>query len=503
MRGLPIALAAALIAWLIAQLALDHYLVVQGRYDLMRVARGDSRIAFEFDQARDLIAGGVDDGVSGLIEADGVLRGRLSAGRANLRLNLRGLQLDASRFRRLQARIEVDAPARLALIFDEPGRLEQLSRQIDLRAGWNELDIDLGAPAWTPNAGGPTQPWGGSSARIGEFRLYLAGPAGLGFGLDYLRFRGAATQSPEQTPALEWIDAGTARARLYRGLPLRARPDARLGVLLDVGSDSPERTLVLRDAVRAADAEALFWPAWRGVPELQATKPAVAPIGWSPGWISVALYALLALMIRWRRRELTRATARIDLLVGYAPLLAMSLGLGLAEQAPPATLAWLAAALAFQLSGVRSLDTHWLGNPTSWGTTIRPSGIAAIALLAVALLQSHWLLPGFQRVAWYLPFVLLQQLLLLGFLWPRAQALMPQHARLLAAALFALAHAPNFALMLLTLLAAWWWLALFERHRAWLPILASHYLLGLLAITCLPPDFLYSAELGLRYFQVQ
>ena len=124
-------------------------------------------------------------------------------------------------------------------------------------------------------------------------------------------------------------------------------------------------------------------------------------------------------------------------------------------------------------------------------------------MLALAVLHDHFELPGIQRALLYVPFVLLQQLLLLGFLWPRAMAWTPRHGRLLAAGLFALAHAPNFALMLLSLLAAWWWLAMFERHRAWLPILASHYLLGLLAITCLPPDLLYSAELGLRYFQVQ
>lgn len=96
MRGFTIALAAALIAWLIAHLALDHYLVAQGEIDLARVLRGDSRIAFEFDQTRDLISGGVDEAIDVSVD-NGVLRGQSPAGRSNLRLNLRGLQLDASR----------------------------------------------------------------------------------------------------------------------------------------------------------------------------------------------------------------------------------------------------------------------------------------------------------------------------------------------------------------------------------------------------------------------
>lgn len=500
MRAIPVALLAALIAWLIAHLALDHYLLAQGKIDLGRVQRGDSRIAFEFDQARDLISGGAE-AVGGIRVEQGVLRGELTEGRANLRLNLRGLQLDAGRFSRLRARIEVDAPAALALIFDESGRLEQLARQIELHPGWNELDLDLAATAWTPNRGGEPQRWGGASARVAEFRLYLAGPAGLRFGLDYLRFQSA--RPADASPAVQWIDASTARARLREGAPLGAAADAPLGVLLDVYGDTPERALVLRDQVRAIDAEALFWPAWRGAPKLALSGPAGTPIDWSPDWIGVALYALLALLIRWRTRDLTPASARVDLIVGYAPLLAMSLGLGLAEQPPPATMAWLAAALAFQISGLRVDGSHFLGGAGSWTSTLRVSGLAALALAAIALTQSHWLPPGAQRVALYVPFVALQQLVLLGFLWPRAQMLLPRQARALAAALFALAHAPNFALMLLSLLAAWWWLGLFQRHRAWLPILVSHYLLGLLAITCLPPDFLYSAELGLRYFQVQ
>jgi hypothetical protein len=143
-----------------------------------------------------------------------------------------------------------------------------------------------------------------------------------------------------------------------------------------------------------------------------------------------------------------------------------------------------------------------LGDAPGWQASLKFTAFAAIALAIIALLTAHWVPPGAQRVAIYVPFVALQQALLLGFLWPRACALAPRHAQALTAALFAIAHAPNFALMCLSLLAAWAWLGLYQRRRAWLPILASHYALGLLAITCLPPDILYSAEVGLRYFQV-
>lgn len=502
MRGLTIALAAALIAWLIAHLALDYYLVAQGTLDLGQVLRGNSRMGFEFDHPRDLISGGSDDARDIRVSA-GVLRGRLPGEHANLRLNLRGLQLNAKRFHRLQVRIEVNAPSTLALIFDQPGRLDQLTRQVELEAGWNDLDIDLASSLWSPNAGGDPQRWGGDSGRVGEFRLYLAGPARMSFGVDHLRFREDRTPAADTTEAVEWIDATTARARLREGRPPGSTADAPLGVLLNVGGDTPERALALRDEVRRQDAEAVFWPNWRGAPAGSLASAHFAPIGWSPGWIGVGLYALAAIWVRWRRCKLTSAVARTELMLGFVPLLALSLGLGLAEQPATTTLAWIAAALAFQLSGTRLSGSTWAGSAEAWAISLRVSGFAASALLAVAVWCNHFQLPGIQRATLYVPFVLLQQLVLLGFLWPRAEAWAPRRGRLLAAALFALAHAPNFALMLLSLLAAWWWLALFERQRAWLPILASHYLLGLLAITCLPPDILYSAELGLRYFQVQ
>ncbi len=501
MRALGIALLAALIAWVIAQLALDHFLVAQGQHEIDRVARGESRIGFGFEQSRDLVSGSVE-GVDALEWTGGEVRGRLPAGGANLRLNLRGLQLDAHRFNRLLARIEVSAPATLTLIFDEPGQLLQLKRDIQLAAGWNLVDIALDGGPWAPNAGGPQRVrWGGSSGRIGEFRLYLAAPQELQFAVDDVRF--AAPAADAAAIPIEWISAERARERLASGAPLREREQARLGVLLAVGMDTPERMLALRDSVRAVDAEALLWPSWRVPPEpAQHARP--PPSGWTPGWATVVVYVLLAGLLRWRSRRLPpQWAAALELAIGFAPLLALSVGLGLAEQAAPTTLALMAAALAFQLSGVRARGTAMLGSAPAWKAVIGFTTIATTGLATIALLSGHWLPPGSQRVLIYVPFVALQQALLLGFLWPRVSALAPRHAPALTATLFALAHAPNFALTCLSLLAAWWWLHHYRTHRAWLPILASHYILGLLAITALPPEILYSAEVGLRYFQVQ
>jgi hypothetical protein len=504
MRALGVALLAALIAWLIAQLALDHFLVAQGQHEIARVARGESRISFEFEQSRDLISGSVE-GVDVLEWSNGEMRGHLPAGGANLRLNLRGLQLDGRRFDRLLARIEASAPATLTLIFDEPGQLLQMKRDIQLAAGWNLIDLALDDAAWTPNAGGPQRTrWGGTSGLVGEFRLYLGGPQPLHFALDYLRFAAATAPTTTTTTAVEWIGAAEARARIASGSLQRGAAQARMGVLLPLGMDTPERMLALRDSVRAIDAESLFWPSWRALPGPAQAADVAPPSGWAPGWAAVIIYTLAAGLLRWRARRLSpRLAAALELSIGHAPLLMLSLGLGLAEQPAPTTLALMAAVLAFQVSGVRASGTSFAGSAPAWNSGLRFTAIAATGLATIALLSGHWLLPGSQRLLLYIPFVALQQALLLGFLWPRAGTLTTKHAQPLTAVLFAIAHAPNFALMCLSLLAAWGWLGLYQRHRAWLPVLASHYVLGVLAITALPPDILYSAEVGLRYFQVQ
>ncbi|MGE4070226.1 MAG: hypothetical protein AB7E72_03560 [Lysobacterales bacterium] len=486
-------------AFVLANLALDHYLVAQGLHDLQRHARGESRLSFDFDQARDLIGGGIE-GAQDATLADGVYAATLPSGQANVRLNLRGLAIDARRYTQLQARLRSSAPARLHLIFDQPGRLDQLTATVDLLPGWNPLQLSLDRLDFSPHAGGDAQRWGGSSGQVGEFRLYFSGPAGLQIGLDQVRFLRPGDSG--ERADIQWLSPAEAAAHLHAGATVSGHGRPITGVLLDLVSTRPEQNLALRDQFRRIDAETLFWPAWRGPPgNPAATTP--PRLGWSPGWALVFGYALLALWLRWQSLTQGKAPSLLELAVGLTPVLALNLGLGLGEEAPPDSRTWLATALLFQLSGLRLRGSSFLGTRAAWKAAVSVLSAAAAILLVIAAATAHWQAPGLQRVVGYLPFVLLQQALLLGFVWPRLASSTPTSAPWLAACLFGLAHAPNFALMCLTLLAAWWWTRHYRQHRSWLPILLTHYLLGLLLISCLPPDCLYSAETGLRFFQVQ
>ncbi len=109
---------------------------------------------------------------------------------------------------------------------------------------------------------------------------------------------------------------------------------------------------------------------------------------------------------------------------------------------------------------------------------------------------------------------LVQQLILQGFIYRRLRYLLtgseePVDARrinaaiVLTALLFSLAHAPNPALMIFTLLGGLIWSWVYERAPS-LPALAlSHGLMSGLVITSLPPWILHSMSVGYKHFLYQ
>lgn len=501
-----------LLAWLIAHWAIERMVRAETGTDVERMSRGESRIGFEFDTRRDLISEGAEGATDVSVDA-GVLSASIPDGRANLRMNLRGLWLDATRFDFLTARIQSSAAGELVLIFDEPGELAENAVRIDLQAGWNELTLPLADMPWKSarevqsELAFVAQPWGGRSGAVGEFRLYFALPEGSTIALDYLRFseRNVVTGvTPVNRPwaRIEWIDAAEARSRLQQSRPLRERADMRVGIRLPLYLDTPERVLALRDAARRRDAEVLFWPSWAPLPAQDALPAATVLRGWAPPrWLAIAWLGLLALA-RWRLRPHGARSQWLELAIGWGPLVALMVGLGLPERADPNLLIMLGGQLAYLLSRIQLRGARWLGDRAGWSRAIQFTVLALLALVFISY-GTHFLAPaGTQRFTQYLPFVLIQQALLLGYLLPAAQRIGGSRASFWAAALFALVHAPNFALMLLSAFAGWWWTRQYTDHRGVLPILASHYVLGMAAISCLPPWLLYSAEGSLRFLQV-
>jgi hypothetical protein len=101
----------------------------------------------------------------------------------------------------------------------------------------------------------------------------------------------------------------------------------------------------------------------------------------------------------------------------------------------------------------------------------------------------------------YLLFALIQQFLLTRLLVSlRRSGLSKVVSVWLSASIFALLHAPNFALMCLCFLAGLYWCAHYLRFRNIWPLVLSHALLGWLAVTMIPPEILRNAKIGFGFF---
>lgn len=213
----------------------------------------------------------------------------------------------------------------------------------------------------------------------------------------------------------------------------------------------------------------------------------------------------LALASRRYTTALSRKRAALELaLVLFVPVTLLAAGWP-GDDVPPLLAAIFVLALATACA-LRDPDPGWrfVGDAYAWRTSATFTLLAAALVIGLGLLlsdgdQSRTLTTD--RYWRYPLWAVLQQWLLIRTIAPRTRRLFrpPLPAALAAGVLFALLHLPNFGLMLATFAGgtAWAWLG--YRHRALLPLAASHAVLGLLLVGHLPPWLLRSAEVGGRY----
>ena len=101
----------------------------------------------------------------------------------------------------------------------------------------------------------------------------------------------------------------------------------------------------------------------------------------------------------------------------------------------------------------------------------------------------------------YLGWAAIQQLILARVVADRLTALgwSVPWVSLATATAFALLHAPNQSLMLLTLVGGLLWTWNWQRHRALLPNVFAHALCGLIASAAIDHSWLWSMEIGSRF----
>jgi membrane protease YdiL (CAAX protease family) len=129
--------------------------------------------------------------------------------------------------------------------------------------------------------------------------------------------------------------------------------------------------------------------------------------------------------------------------------------------------------------------------------------LLAIAVLVLVSYVTHSLhLPDrfWARLSLLPIWALLQQYVMLGFIYRRLrQFLHPNQTIILAAGLFALVHAPNFSLMILTFLGGLIWSFVYERAPNLFASAISHVLLSAAVLVAVPEWILPSMTVGYRY----
>ncbi len=152
---------------------------------------------------------------------------------------------------------------------------------------------------------------------------------------------------------------------------------------------------------------------------------------------------------------------------------------------------------------LRELGLHWRGIVSSlW--ILPAAAMAAVAgvLVARAAGTFHELYkPDLAHVGGYILWTIYQQFLLQDYFMPRLTRVMKTDAAIaLAAVLFAMAHLPNVALTVATLVWGAISCALFRRYRSLVVLGITQGLLGLCFAVCVPDAYLHHMRVGLGYW---
>ncbi|MGB4860060.1 MAG: CPBP family glutamic-type intramembrane protease [Dokdonella sp.] len=254
-------------------------------------------------------------------------------------------------------------------------------------------------------------------------------------------------------------------------------------------------TLRLREDLRSA-VPAVVAISGAGVAN---ASPASKSLTFNATWLLLAL-----LVVAWLRPPKSprwRVVAR----VGAALLMPLwlSVGLRLGTSFSFVDCSFVAAGVIYLgvLIWQRGQPWKWIGKPAAW---LIPTASVAMTLVLAMLIprENGPEVPDSIAALRYLGWAAIQQMIVLRIVADRIAGLgwSAKWVSLSAASAFALLHAPNQALMLLTLGGGLLWNWNWQRHRALLPNVVAHALCGLIASAAIDRSWLWSAEIGSRFF---
>lgn len=222
---------------------------------------------------------------------------------------------------------------------------------------------------------------------------------------------------------------------------------------------------------------------------------------WEPALLAAfyLLWWVLALLYLANRGPASKPAELVRIAHLWSPAFVLAWGFQFGLGRPNGlAIATLLASMALASRGAFA-NTHLLGDKRAWLEIVALSLLAAACVLLLVGVPERAPDPG--RLAAYFGFALLQQSFLQLGLHRRLAVLLPAPLAIaIAALLFACWHIPNFMLMCLCLAGGLVWSWHYQRHRALLPLVASHALLGWLCVASLPPELLRNAEISARFY---
>ena len=452
-------------------------------------ARGNSPWRWQPRHARDVVAGRVFGDGTLRPSSDGLLLRLGSSQPVQIGLPL-SVPMDFVRLPRLRLELDADAPILLALAgrqtLDGPAYYAPVTV---LRPGDATLDLAIDTLPWVIANHRVPPP-----ARFAMLRLTVQGRPGA-----TLTLRRIELLPPRALP--RGVAALAAAQPYDRFMTMPTQRTLALPVVILPPALDASALLATRDRIRArapaavvvpqGDLDSVLAAAVAGPPSpASATSPLLAPA-----------LALLALAVLARPPRQLRLRALIEATVALIPAAWLIIGMHYDGRIGRSDAAMIAVGLVYAAA------LEWRARPRDW-TLLAPARLWIVPLLpALAALAAwtvlHGAVPEPLPALRYLGWALLQQFMLQVIVARRLQRAGNRGVAALATAtLFALLHAPNTPLMLLTFAGGLLWTAWFLRRRALIPVAFAHAAAALLIGGLVAPDtWLRSLEVGARYLR--
>ncbi|MFT5484787.1 MAG: membrane protease YdiL (CAAX protease family) [Halieaceae bacterium] len=478
------------------------------------------------------------NGIENLQVGQGVVRFVAGEDDTYLSLNLRGRTIDASIYSQLSFRIHSSEATQLQVVHYLTGdgfNAHGTKNLFPLIAGWQVLNVDmvsepllLSVDRRHPPAGDHQLRWGGADQRVTGLRLDPTQKRGTRIQLDWVKLEPVSSGSSATRPGPEIGEpmvmdmlSGSWPEQLGR---LKASPLPRV-VIDDTAWRLPPSSAWLRAEVLRLQPRAIFFP--RPVTlnssvdshhHLDAHNP-FAP--YRTLLCTAALLTLLVLIVVYIRAKDRAPRFEARLLLVAVLVLSVFLWLLTTVESTPAFAILAIGLLLAVICAVASGTGTWrensgvrLGSANAWRDTALYSTPPIILIITI-----YFVAPGIEfdslvlaRSLFAYPFWGLIQQLILG---PVLAALIVRSlgniqgantsrhqllAALSAGAIFALVHAPNFALMITTLWMGPIWAYIYLTYRTILPQALAHGVSGALFQVLAPHSLRINGTVGIEHF---